>query len=105
MSLQSFVGCYLGVKNIGFAMSLYGVGGFLAAVLSGGLVRYTGRIPLLTTGFICQVSLLVVMLMWVPYSELEWQVYAMAVMSGVGASIRLTQICGRYFILSFPLNI
>ena len=85
-------------------MSLYGVGGFLAAVVSGGLVRYTGRIPLLTAGFICQVSLLVLMLMWVPYPGLEWQVYAMAVMSGIGGSIRLTQICGRYCFITVSFS-
>ncbi|XP_072031437.1 protein unc-93 homolog A-like [Amphiura filiformis] len=96
-----FVTCSIGVQNVGFTMSAYGVGGLLAAVLSGGLVRYTGRLPLLTAGFLCQVSLLVLMLMWVPHVGHEWQIYGMAVMSGVGGSIRLTQICAFLGVL-FP---
>ncbi|XP_072046780.1 protein unc-93 homolog A-like [Amphiura filiformis] len=89
---KSFVSCTTGVENIGFVMTAGGIGGALAALVSGTAIKYTGRMVVFTVGFFSQLVFLMWMFLWQPYQAHNWDIYVMAVGLGAGSALRTTQI-------------
>ena len=50
--LQAYIACALGIDMIGYGSVMYGVVSCLSAILSGFIIRKTGRIPMFTTGIL-----------------------------------------------------
>ena len=80
-------------------MSVFGSGGVFCAIIIAMFAKCTGRgrLALLTAAFLGHVALLVGMLLWEPRHGQDWHLYLMALVLGVGISMRLFQIRGKHF--------
>ena len=58
--------CGFGVHTVGRVLILYGVCDALASLGLGFLVKTTGRIPILMSGFFINLAVSVVLLLWKP---------------------------------------
>ena len=93
-SFQSFAGCTSGVQAIGFVTATYNISAAMAAYISGVMVKYTGRAPILVAGWILHTIISVIMVLWKPETASGWEVYVMTSMWGVGYGYRETQTTG-----------
>ena len=78
-------------------MAVFGAGGVLCAMLTAFFARCTsrGRVALLTTAFLGQVALFIVLLLWESKTGSGWQIYMMAFALGSGISMTLYQLRGN----------
>ena len=107
LSHQAFVSCTQGVQTIGFVMTAYGVSGGLSALLLGVISKYTGRLPIFTAGFISQMVLMIMMMVWDPHQGEVWHLYLMAITWAFGGALRESQIAGKRIMttVAFVANI
>ena len=75
-------------------MTAGALGGAIAAVVSGAAVKYTGRLTVLTTGFMSQIAFLVWMFVWQADYAYKLDLYVMAAGLGSVVSLITSQITG-----------
>ncbi|GBP70333.1 UNC93-like protein [Eumeta japonica] len=92
LPFQAFVGCAYGINNIGYVLICFGVFNALAAPLAGGLVKITGRYPVMVTALILHTCLLSALLTWRPDPG-QWLVfYLLAAVWGTADAVWLVQV-------------
>ncbi|XP_052248265.1 protein unc-93 homolog A-like isoform X2 [Dreissena polymorpha] len=93
---KSYVGCALGIENIGFVMICYGVVDAVCSLLFGRLVQFVGHIPFFILAFLLQGGLQITFLVWVPDPSRPVLFYVFAALWGAGDAIIQTQINALY---------
>ncbi|KAL4716698.1 hypothetical protein ACJJTC_004817 [Scirpophaga incertulas] len=89
---QAFVGCAYGISNIGYVMICFGVLNALAAPVGGGIVKITGRFPVMVTALVLNLGLLSALMTWRPDPE-QWLVfYGLAAVWGAADAVWLVQV-------------
>ncbi|XP_055389960.1 UNC93-like protein [Condylostylus longicornis] len=96
---QAFVSCALGVHQIGYVMICFGVVNAICSILFGSIMKYIGRIPIITLGAIVHFTIITVMLFWRPHPSQPLIFFAMSGLWGVGDAVWQTQINGLYGLL------
>ncbi|XP_054771746.2 protein unc-93 homolog A-like isoform X1 [Lytechinus pictus] len=96
---KSYVTCSLGVGWVGYVMICYGLADAICSVLIGRLVKYTGQIPFFCLGALINVSLIVALFVWEPFSDQLPVFFVIAALWGVGDAIWQTQLNSLYGIL------
>ncbi|XP_030757292.1 UNC93-like protein [Sitophilus oryzae] len=98
---SAFVSCGWGISNIGFVMICFGVCNGLAAIFIGGIIKITGRTPVICLALSLHVALIVTLLVWRPSEQGKLTFFVMAGLWGFCDAIWLVQINSLYGIL-FP---
>ncbi|WAR12257.1 UN93A-like protein [Mya arenaria] len=93
---KSFVGCALGIENIGFVMICYGVVDAICSFAFGRLVQYVGHIPFFVLAFLLHGGLQITFLLWTPNPDMRYLFYVFAALWGAGDAIIQTQINALY---------
>lgn len=95
-SFQAFVSCGWGISNIGFVMICFGVCNGIAAIFVGGIIKITGRSPVVAFALALHVALMVTLLVWDPAEGNRTVFFVMAGLWGICDAIWLVQINGRF---------
>ncbi|XP_066145378.1 UNC93-like protein isoform X1 [Euwallacea fornicatus] len=98
---SAFVSCGWGISNIGFVMICFGVCNGIAALFIGGIIKITGRSPVICLALSLHVALIVTLLVWKPSSDAKITFFLIAGLWGFCDAIWLVQINSLYGIL-FP---
>ncbi|XP_076253185.1 UNC93-like protein isoform X2 [Rhynchophorus ferrugineus] len=98
---SAFVSCGWGISNIGFVMICFGVCNGLAAIFIGGIIKITGRTPVICLALSLHVALIVTLLVWRPSEQAKLTFFIIAGLWGFCDAIWLVQINSLYGIL-FP---
>ncbi|XP_050310325.1 UNC93-like protein isoform X2 [Anthonomus grandis grandis] len=98
---SAFVSCGWGISNIGFVMICFGVCNGLAAIFIGGIIKITGRTPVICLALSLHVALIVTLLVWRPSEDNKISFFVLAGLWGLCDAIWLVQINSLYGIL-FP---
>ncbi|KAF8793239.1 uncharacterized protein LOC129969394 [Argiope bruennichi] len=96
---KSFIGCAWGSSYVGIVTASYGVACAFSATLSGALVKYIGRIPIVLTAQLVNIGNSVFMLMWVPDSDHPMMFFVTACLCGIVTGIIWAQIPAFYGVL------
>ncbi|GFT59994.1 UNC93-like protein [Trichonephila clavipes] len=91
---KSFIGCAWGSSNVGIVTVFYGLACALSATLSGFLVKYIGRIPILLLSQIINIGVNVFLLLWTPDPNHEYLFFLSAGMCGIVTGILWAQLPG-----------
>lgn len=92
---QAYISCALGISYVGYVMICFGVINAICSVLFGTLMKYTGRFPLMTLGFIVHFSLVMAKLIWAPSPDHPFVFFIVSSLWGVGDAVWQTQVNGR----------
>ncbi|KAL1497818.1 hypothetical protein ABEB36_008713 [Hypothenemus hampei] len=98
---SAFVSCGWAISNIGFVMICFGVCNGIAALFIGGIIKITGRTPVVCLALSLHVALIVALLVWKPSEEGKLTFFIIAGLWGFCDAIWLVQINSLYGIL-FP---
>ncbi|KAK3085508.1 hypothetical protein FSP39_004334 [Pinctada imbricata] len=93
---KSFVGCALGIWNIGYVMICYGVVDALSSFAFGRMVQYVGHIPFFVLAFLLHGGVQITFLFWVPDPDSVYLFYILAALWGMGDAVIQTQINAYY---------
>ncbi|XP_066997581.2 UNC93-like protein [Anabrus simplex] len=96
----SFVSCAWGISNIGYVMICYGVFNSMSAILTGWLVKMTGRVPVILGASVLHVALFITLLCWKSHSDDRVIYFVISGLWGVCDGVWLPQInavCGILF--------
>ncbi|GFS30682.1 UNC93-like protein [Nephila pilipes] len=96
---KSFIGCAWGSSNVGIVTVFYGLTCALSATLSGYLVKYIGRIPILLLSQIVNIGVNVFLLLWSPDSDHQYLFFLSAGMCGIVTGILWAQLPAFYGVL------
>nr|CAD7267902.1 unnamed protein product [Timema shepardi] len=97
----AYVSCAWGIRNIGYVMICYGVTNALSAVITGSLVRLTGRVPLVLCATVLHSGVVLGLLWWEPRSHDKAVFFVMSGLWGVADGVWQIQINAMYGVL-FP---
>lgn len=97
----AFVSCGWGISNIGFVMICFGVSNAIAALIIGGIVKITGRSPVIAFALALHVALIVALLTWKPDDVNKIVYFIITGLWGVCDAVWLVQINSMYGII-FP---
>nr|CAD7455137.1 unnamed protein product [Timema tahoe] len=95
----AYVSCAWGIRNIGYVMICYGVTNALSAVITGSLVRLTGRVPIVVCAMVLHSGVVLGLLWWEPSSHYKAMFFVMSGLWGVADGIWQIQInvsCGSF---------
>ncbi|KAH1009694.1 hypothetical protein HUJ04_002014 [Dendroctonus ponderosae] len=98
---SAFVSCGWGISNIGFVMICFGVCNGIASIFIGGIIKITGRSPVVCLALSLHVALIVTLLVWKPSEQAKLTFFIIAGLWGFCDAIWLVQINSLYGIL-FP---
>lgn len=93
---KSYVGCALGIENIGFVMICYGVTDAVCSLLFGRLVQFVGHIPFFVLAFFLHGGLQIAFLLWQVGNDKIYLFYIFAALWGMGDAVIQTQINALY---------
>ncbi|EEB19673.1 conserved hypothetical protein [Pediculus humanus corporis] len=93
---QAFISCALGISYVGYVMICFGVVNAICSVLFGTLMKYIGRFPIMTFGFIVHFSLVIFKLIWAPSPDHPFAFFIVSGLWGVGDAVWQTQVNGLY---------
>ncbi|GFX26216.1 UNC93-like protein [Trichonephila clavipes] len=96
---KSYIGCAWGSSNVGIVTVFYGLACAVSAPLSGFLVKYIGRIPILLLSQIINVGVNVFLLLWTPDSNHQYLFFLSAGMCGIVTGILWAQLPAFYGVL------
>lgn len=88
----SFVSCAWGISNIGYVMICFGVANAIAALVTGSVIKLTGRIPVMVFAFCLHIGILAFMLKWRPTPDQGTIFFLVSGLWGVCDSIWLVQV-------------
>ncbi|KAL4235137.1 Protein unc-93 A [Mactra antiquata] len=93
---QAYVSCPYGVKNVGFALVVYGISQSIGSVVLGKLNQYTGHLAIFIFGCIVQIVMHLTLLLWIPESSQQYVIYILATMFGIAGAVNVPVIAGLY---------
>lgn len=93
---KSFVGCALGIENIGYVMICYGITDAICSLSFGRLVQFVGHIPFFILAFLVHGGCMIAFLLWQPDPEMKYMFYIFAALWGLGDAVIQTQINALY---------
>lgn len=96
---KAFVGCPLGIWNIGYIMICYGIVDSLCSFGFGRLVQLIGRVPFFVFGAALSFGLHAAFYVWLPSPNQEILIYVFAGLWGMTDAIWQTQINALYGVL------
>jgi MFS family permease len=88
---KAFVTCTIGIQNVGFIMMALSFSSANAAFWNGRIQKYTGRMPLLATAFLCQGAVFITLFFWTPSPENMPVFFILVIIWGVGDGTIMTQ--------------
>uniref|UniRef100_A0A0K0EXS5 Protein unc-93 homolog A (inferred by orthology to a human protein) n=1 Tax=Strongyloides venezuelensis TaxID=75913 RepID=A0A0K0EXS5_STRVS len=96
---KAYVGCGLGISQIGFIMTSFGVADAICSLVFGPLIKLFGRMPLFVFGAVINMLMILTLLMW-PINPGDIQVfYVIAGVWGMADGVWNTQINGFWIAL------
>uniref|UniRef100_A0A0N4ZBR2 MFS domain-containing protein n=1 Tax=Parastrongyloides trichosuri TaxID=131310 RepID=A0A0N4ZBR2_PARTI len=96
---KAYVGCGLGISQIGFIMTSFGVADAICSLVFGPLIKLFGRMPLFVFGAVINMLMIITLLMW-PINPGDIQVfYVIAGVWGMADGVWNTQINGFWIAL------
>uniref|UniRef100_A0AC35TLD6 MFS domain-containing protein n=1 Tax=Rhabditophanes sp. KR3021 TaxID=114890 RepID=A0AC35TLD6_9BILA len=96
---KAYVGCGLGISQIGFIMTSFGVADAVCSLVFGPLIKLFGRMPLFVFGAVINMLMIITLLMW-PINPGDFQVfYVIAGVWGMADGVWNTQINGFWIAL------
>ncbi|GAB0098723.1 MFS transporter superfamily [Sergentomyia squamirostris] len=93
---QAFIGCTLGIDQIGFILVGFGICNSVCSVLFGFLTKMYGRIKILLIGLFSISACYFLMLFWKPTPDEKWMFFLICGLYAVGDSILQIQMNGIY---------
>lgn len=82
-------------------MICYGVTNGIAAIITGSVVKLTGRCPVVAFATILHVGIIITLLMWKPDTSNKYVYFLMSGLWGVADAVWLVQINGEFFIRTY----
>ncbi|CAL2037061.1 unnamed protein product [Caenorhabditis brenneri] len=96
---KAFVGCGLGIWQIGFVMACFGISDAVCSLVFGPLIKLFGRMPLFVFGAVVNLLMIVTLMVW-PLNAADTQIfYVVAAMWGMADGVWNTQINGFWVAL------
>lgn len=93
---KSFIGCTIGIWNVGYVMICYGVVDAVCSISFGRLVQYVGHIPFFALAFVVHGGTQIALLLWQPQQEPVYIFYIVAGLWGIGDAVIQTQVNALY---------
>ncbi|CAC5397836.1 Protein unc-93 homolog A,UNC93-like protein [Mytilus coruscus] len=93
---QSYVGCTIGIWNLGYVMICNGVVAAICSFSFGRLVEYIGRIPCFAFAFFVHGGTQIALLLWQPQRNQTYIFYIVAGLWGIGDAVIQTQMNALY---------
>lgn len=93
---KSYVGCALGIWNIGYVMICYGVVDALCSFTFGRLVQFFGHIPFFVLAFLVHGGIQITLMLWTPDPDIKYLFFIIAALWGMGDAVIQTQINAYY---------
>ncbi|PSN46516.1 hypothetical protein C0J52_09032 [Blattella germanica] len=96
----AFVSCAWGISNIGYVMIVYGVTHSISAILTGYIVKLTGRLFTVWSAMVLQIGIIITLLVWKPEPTDAMIFFAISGVWGIVDGVWLVQInalCGMLF--------
>ncbi|CAI4221747.1 unnamed protein product [Auanema sp. JU1783] len=96
---KSFVGCGLGVAQIGFVGTSFGISDAVCSLVFGPLIKLFGRMPLFVFGAVVNLLMLLTLMIW-PVNPADTAIfYVVACVWGMADGVWNTQISGYWVAL------
>uniref|UniRef100_A0A8R1DZ16 Protein unc-93 homolog A n=1 Tax=Caenorhabditis japonica TaxID=281687 RepID=A0A8R1DZ16_CAEJA len=96
---KAFVGCGLGIWQIGFVMACFGISDAICSLVFGPLIKLFGRMPLFMFGAVVNLLMIVTLMVW-PLNAADTQIfYVVAAVWGMADGVWNTQINGFWVAL------
>ncbi|CEF59569.1 Protein unc-93 homolog A [Strongyloides ratti] len=96
---KAYVGCGLGISQIGFVMTSFGVADAICSLVFGPLIKLFGRMPLFVFGAVINMLMILTLLVW-PINPGDIQIfYVIAGVWGMADGVWNTQINGFWIAL------
>ncbi|CAD6195592.1 unnamed protein product [Caenorhabditis auriculariae] len=96
---KAFVGCGLGIAQIGFILASFGISDAICSFVFGPLIKLFGRMPLFVFGAVVNLLMIVTLMIW-PLNAADTQIfYVVAAMWGMADGVWNTQINGFWVAL------
>ncbi|CAJ0581376.1 unnamed protein product, partial [Mesorhabditis spiculigera] len=96
---KSFVGCGLGISQIGFVMTAFGVADAVCSLVFGPLIKLFGRMPLFVFGAVINMLMIVTLVIWSLNPSDSLVFYVVAGVWGMADGVWNTQINGFWVAL------
>ncbi|KHN86075.1 Putative potassium channel regulatory protein unc-93 [Toxocara canis] len=97
---KAYVGCGLGISQIGFVMTSFGVADAICSLVFGPLMKLFGRMPLFVFGAVINMLMIMTLMIW-PLNPGDTALfYAIAGVWGMADGVWNTQINGLWVVLS-----
>ncbi|CDW54092.1 Potassium channel regulatory protein unc 93 [Trichuris trichiura] len=96
--ISGYVGCCLGISNIGSVLTCFGVCNAICSVLFGPLIQLFGRMPLFMFGAVVDMLMIFTLLIWPPNPEDTILFYVVAATWGMADGVWNTQIHSMGFV-------
>ncbi|VDN07950.1 unnamed protein product [Thelazia callipaeda] len=97
---QAYIGCGLGISQIGFVMTAFGVADAICSLVFGPLMKLFGRMPLFVFGAVINMLMTLTLLIW-PLNPGDTSLfYAIGGVFGMADGVWNTQISGFWIALS-----
>ncbi|KAJ9585939.1 hypothetical protein L9F63_020416 [Diploptera punctata] len=96
----AYVSCAWGISNIGYVMIVYGITHSLSAILTGYIVKLTGRLFTVWSAMVLQIGIIATLLIWKPEPTDAVIFFSISGIWGIVDGVWLVQInalCGMLF--------
>ncbi|XP_069678913.1 UNC93-like protein [Periplaneta americana] len=96
----AYVSCAWGISNIGYVMIVYGVTHSISAILTGYIVKLTGRLFTVWSAMVLQIGIIATLLIWKPEPTDSIIFFSISGVWGIVDGVWLVQInslCGMLF--------
>ncbi|VDO54327.1 unnamed protein product [Onchocerca flexuosa] len=97
---KAYIGCGLGIGQIGFVMTAFGVTDAICSLVFGPLMKLFGRMPLFVFGAVISMLVSLTLLIWPLNPDDTSLFYAMVGVLGMADGVWNTQISGLWIALS-----
>ncbi|CAI5441736.1 unnamed protein product [Caenorhabditis angaria] len=96
---KSFIGCGLGIGQIGSVMACFGVSDAICSLVFGPLIKLFGRMPLFVFGAVVNLLMIITLIIW-PLNAMDIEIfYVVASIWGMADGVWNTQINGFWVAL------
>ncbi|VDP09605.1 unnamed protein product [Soboliphyme baturini] len=99
---KAYIGCCVGISQIGAVMTCFGVCTAVCSFLFGPLIRLFGRMPLFMFGGVVDMLMIFTMIIWPPNPADEAIFYVIAATWGMADAVWNTQIIALWIMLFSP---
>eukprot|EP00794_Sanderia_malayensis_P014050 gene14050-15511_t len=89
---KSYVACPVGIKSVGLVLIVYAIPKCIFSLVSGKIVKFTGRRVLFSLATLISVGILITLRLWLPSKASQVAIFGLAILAGIGMSFQDTQI-------------